>query len=196
MSGTCLVAILAAGGSRRMGAPKLAMPVDGVPILRRVADAASASRIGRVAVVLGGAREVYAPILHGVDVDCVVNSDWSEGIASSIRAAVRRAREAGAEQLALLLGDQPGVTAEHLRRLADAMVNGVAAAATEYAYGLGPPAIFAKACWNDLEQLRGDSGARSLLRSMRDVIAVPAAWPADDIDDPADYRRVTGREVS
>lgn len=190
MSAT-VVAILAAGGSRRMGAPKLALPYRGRPIITRAAETALAAGIGPVVVVLGGDAEVYAPLLGGLPLRLVVNESWRDGMAGSLRAAVTAAREAGATRLLVMLADQPGVTSSHLQAVAG---EDAAVVATGYAFGAGPPAMFAEELWDALEDLRGDEGARSVLRAIAGVRAVPASWPPEDVDAPDDYRRLVSPE--
>ncbi|MHB8999704.1 MAG: nucleotidyltransferase family protein [Thermoanaerobaculia bacterium] len=190
MSAT-VVAILAGGGSRRMGRPKLALPYRGKHLLVCVADTALAAGIGPVVVILGGDAEVYVPLLAGLQVRVVMNESWRDGMASSLRAAVTAAREAGAMRLLLMLADQPGVTSSHLQALAR---EESAVAATGYDFGAGPPAMFAEELWDALEALRGDEGARSVLRALTGVGVVPASWPPEDVDAPDDYRRLVNPE--
>ncbi|MCL6552819.1 MAG: nucleotidyltransferase family protein [Firmicutes bacterium] len=103
--------VLAAGASTRMGRPKLALPVRGVPMLRRVVEAAAASRCTEVVVVLGGAHAaVYRPLLDGLPVRVAENPDPAEGMGSSIRAGVA-AVSPEASGVVILLADQPLVTA-------------------------------------------------------------------------------------
>jgi molybdenum cofactor cytidylyltransferase len=191
MSAT-LIAILAAGGSRRMGKPKLALPYRGRPLITRAAETALAAGIGPVVVILGGDAEVYAPLLTGLPLRIVVNELWREGMASSLRAAVAAAREAGATRLLVMLADQPGVTSSHLQALA---VEESRVVATGYDFGAGPPALFTADVWDALDALRGDEGARSVLRAMIvDVRIVQASWSPDDVDAPEDYRRLVSPE--
>lgn len=188
---TTVVAVLAAGGSRRMGAPKLALPYRGRPLITRAAETALAAAIGPVVVVLGGDADVYAPLLGGMPLRLVVNEMWGDGMASSLRAAVTAAREAGATRLLVMLADQPGVTSSHLQALAR---EDAAVVATGYAFGAGPPALFAEELWDALEALRGDEGARSVVRAIAGVRSVPPNWPQADIDAPEDYRRLVSPE--
>jgi molybdenum cofactor cytidylyltransferase len=190
MSAT-LIAILAAGGSRRMGRPKLALLFRGRPLIVCAAETALAAGIGPVVVIVGGDAEAYVPLLAGLPLRVVMNESWKEGMASSLRAAVTAAREAGAMRLLVMLADQPGVTSSHLQVLAR---EESAVAATGYDFGAGPPALFAEELWDALEALRGDEGARSVLRAIAGVSLVPASSPSEDIDAPDDYRRLVNPE--
>ena len=79
------------------------------------------------------------------------------------------------------------LTSEHARLLvAHYRAGGGVAVASRYADTLGVPAVFGRTRFADLLSLRGDQGARSLLRGDPDVIALD--WPdgALDIDTPDD----------
>ncbi|HXU63231.1 MAG TPA: NTP transferase domain-containing protein [Polyangia bacterium] len=181
--GRVACAILAAGAGRRFGGPKQLALVDGQPMLRRIAEAARQSRCTRVGVVLGARAAAVAPVLDGLDIDRIENPDWSEGMAASIRAAVRWARKQGAGALLLAVGDQPALGPAHLDALLRASDGGLRTAASRYDGVLGPPAVFPAGAFGRLEALSGDVGARGLLRDP-DAGVMAVDWPegAADLD--------------
>lgn len=157
--------VLAAGGSTRMGRPKLAMPVAGTPMVRRAAQAAVQSRCREVVVVLGTHADVYRPLLDSLPVRVVENPDPTEGMGSSIRIGVE-AVSADADGLVLMLADQPFVTPEvidHLIHVAHSDRRRIVASA--YAGTVGPPAYFDRALFLELLTLEGDRGARSVIEA-------------------------------
>ncbi|HVL73390.1 MAG TPA: NTP transferase domain-containing protein, partial [Beijerinckiaceae bacterium] len=82
--------VLAAGQSRRMGGPnKLLARIDGVPLVRRTADAALMSDTGPVIVVTGHQAEAVRAALAGLDLRFVHNPDYPEGLSTSLRAGIR-----------------------------------------------------------------------------------------------------------
>ena len=87
-----------------------------------------------------------------------------------------------------MLVDQAAVTAEDLQRLVSAWRRQPEyIAAARYGMTTGVPAIFPRSCFFDLASLRGDVGARVLLRRNPDrVVRVPMASAAIDIDTPED----------
>jgi molybdenum cofactor cytidylyltransferase len=120
----------------------------------------------------------------------VVNRNWEEGIASSIRAGVERL-PGSCNAVMLMLGDQLGVTGADLKRLADAWRRQPQyIVAAQYSGATGVPAIFPRSEFGALLQLRGDRGAQALLRRAPErVITVPLAGGALDIDTPEDLQR-------
>ncbi len=79
--------VLAAGASSRFGSPKQLLRLDGELLLHRVIGCASEVASSAVTVVLGAHAAEIAVALPPVTLQ--VNREWREGIASSIRIAVR-----------------------------------------------------------------------------------------------------------
>ncbi|HTX24445.1 MAG TPA: nucleotidyltransferase family protein [Steroidobacteraceae bacterium] len=184
--------VLAAGGSTRFGSPKQLIRVQGRPLLHRaVANAVQVAGQG-VTVVLGSHAAELAPLLRHSSASVIINRAWSEGIASSIRAAVARL-PASCEGVLLTLADQAAVTADDLARLAAtwrAQPEYIVAA--RYEATVGVPALFPRAHFADLAALRGDRGARDLLRRHADrTVAIALANASIDIDTPEDLLRLS-----
>ena len=99
--------ILAAGESKRMGTPKQLLPWGETTVLQRIIDAAAASRLERVILVLGANTEAIADrITVPAKFLCVTNEVYREGMASSLKCGIRNA-PAEANGFMLILGDQP-----------------------------------------------------------------------------------------
>lgn len=179
--------VLAAGASSRFGSPKQLVRVAGRPLLHTAVTRASEVTGNALIVVLGAGSAELAPLLKHSPGSVVVNQDWREGLGSSIRAGVARLPPTCAGVL-LLLADQAAVSADDLKRLA-----GVWRKQPQYLvaalYGgtSGVPAIFPRSSFRELSELRGDTGARALLRRNSDrVVRVPMPSAAIDIDTPED----------
>lgn len=184
--------ILAAGASRRLGRPKQLVQFEGRPLLMRAIEAARSA--DEVFVVLGATAEEIRRELHGDEFNAVINSEWEEGIASSIRAGVNAAVETQTEGVLLMACDQPRVSAAHLQELRRAFeeCGGDRIVASEYAGVVGIPAVFPRAEFAALRALKGDEGARKLLRgAAAKIVAVNFAGGEVDIDTPEDLAALT-----
>ena len=188
--------IVAAGSSSRLGEPKQLILIDGEPLLQRAIRCVVDAGASPVFVVLGAHREL---IEHSIDfsaVKIVVNNEWEEGLASSIRIGVKTAQAEAptAEGLLLLTCDQPRVTPMHLHRLILMSYAQSAPTAIVSTYGgtRGIPAIFPRQAIGNLLALRGDKGARALLaRPPWPVISIPLAGGEIDIDSPEDLENLS-----
>lgn len=184
--------VLAAGGSQRFGSAKQLVRIGDRPLLNLVAGRA-AEVVGHSLIIVLGARAAeLAPLLKHSPGSVLVNRDWREGLASSIRTGVARLPAASAGVM-LLLADQACVTAEDLRRLAGAWGRQpLSVAAASYGSTIGAPAIFPRHLFRELGELRGDSGARPLLKRHADaLVRVPMASAAFDLDTPDDLLELT-----
>lgn len=181
------VIVLAAGASSRFGSPKQLVRFDGQPILQRVISSAIELAGPAVTLVLGAHAAQIAAELPPSSASQVINRGWREGIASSIRCGVQRLPGACAGVL-ILLADQPLVSAAGLRRLAAVWrVRPQSIVASRYGSVIGVPAIFPRWAFADLLALRGDHGAKMLLRRFADHVTRIALAEAEvDIDYPED----------
>ncbi len=187
--------VLAAGAASRMGTPKQLLPLAGKPLLAHVLDAALASRLDDVIVVLG---EAAAEIREAVDfssprVRVVENPRYLEGQATSLQAALDAA-PAASDALAVLVGDQPGVTPaliDALLAFAETRVEPIIRPAFAGAAGRVPghPVILRREAWPAIRTLEGDEAARRIIRDNPGWVAELQldTPPPPDIDTPADY---------
>ena len=179
--------VLAGGASTRFGSVKQLVRIAGRPLLHTVVSRAAEVTGNALTVVLGAHAAELAPLLTHSPGSVVINREWREGIASSIRAGIARLPGTCTAAM-LLLADQAAVTAEDLRRLASGWRRQPTyIAAASYGTTVGVPAIFPRAYFRDLAELRGDLGARLLLRRMPDrVVRVRMESAALDVDTPED----------
>ena len=177
--------LLAAGAGRRFGGVKQLAPFDGEPLVRRACRTALAAGLSPVLVVLGANAEAVADAIRDLPVTPIHNERWSDGMGTSLACGVR-ALDAAVADVALLLADQPLVTAAHVRALVAARRAAAAdLAATDTGLAIGVPAVFARALFPALAALTGDRGARDLVARAERRVTLAFAPAAVDIDTPA-----------
>ena len=184
--------VLAAGASRRLGRPKQLLPFRGSTLIHHAAQTAVSAGIGPVGVVLGAHADECRTALRGLAVRIMLHEGWADGMGSTIAAAARAAQAEQATAVLLTTCDQPDVTAEDLRRLAEAHLSGGATlAAAQYGGTVGIPALFAGAALDALTRLRGERGAKPILESAGpSLIMVPCPGASRDVDTPDESARL------
>ncbi len=183
------IVILAAGNSSRLGLPKQLLQYKNKSFLRLIAEKALEVRPLEVIAVLGFASDRMLYELEGLPIRYLLNREWSEGIASSIRAGIS-AVHPEAEAALISLCDQPAVTPELLSQLISLCSHEKPIAATEYNQILGVPTCFDRSIFPELLLLRGDAGAKRVIaQDSTRVAAHPFPQAALDIDTLDDYQK-------
>jgi molybdenum cofactor cytidylyltransferase len=185
------IVILAAGGSRRFGRAKLLVRQGPITLLERSVRLGQAVAGPRCIVVLGARASRLAAALPFPTPVVVVNRRWREGMSTSLAAGLARLPRSARGAL-VLLADQYALTPQHLERLVARWRRNPGAIVAAQANGiLGPPVLLPRSSFGAARRLRGDAGARSLLRSGHHAVrAVPLPLAAEDLDEPADLGRV------
>jgi molybdenum cofactor cytidylyltransferase len=180
--------VLAAGGSTRMGRSKALLPLGAATVLSTVVARVLGSGVERLVLVLGHEAEAVragARLPEDARLVVVVNPGWAEGMASSLRTGLEASE--GAEAVVVALGDQPGLDPLAIDRLRAAWHDGARIAALAHAGRLVHPVLFDRSLFADLRLLRGNAGARGILKARwEDVVQIEGA-PLRDLDTPSDY---------
>lgn len=187
--------VLAAGASRRLGRPKQLLEIEGETLLGRAIRMACEAGADPVLVVLGAGMETISKSVPLDDAIVVLNCEWEEGIASSIRAGMQLAESCAPDATAVLLMtcDQPRLSSSHLRTLIERFreSGGSAIVASIYGGVRGTPAVLPRGVFPRLLALEGDKGARGILADPQlFVIEVLFQRGEIDIDTPADMDQI------
>jgi molybdenum cofactor cytidylyltransferase len=175
--------VLAAGRSTRMGRPKQLAELAGRPMLDYAVAAMTAAPLDRVVVALGAhaCRVRDGADLRGVEV--FEAPGWREGMGRVLgEAAARYGPDCDA--LVVTLGDQPLLTPAAVAAVVGAWEAG-AGPVVRAVYGGRPghPVLFARPALDRLPALRGDDGARELLRDNPGWLrTVELGLAGDDMD--------------
>lgn len=170
------IVLLAAGTSSRMenAGHKLLSRFGGVPLARRMADAACASGADAVVVVLGHRADEIAGTLSGLPALIVRNDSHAEGMASSLRSGLAEVKDKS-QGILVMLADMPGITTQMLDSLIEAFrASGGTVIVRAVSGGKkGNPVILPRSMFESIARLEGDTGARRLIEtSGLDVVEV------------------------
>lgn len=185
--------ILASGMSRRFGdANKLLVPVDGVPVVCRVATAFVGAGLQPVLVVTGYQAADVRAALSGFPLTFVHNPEYESG---QSRALVRglTALPDFIDAAVIGVADQPFLTAAIIRRLVGRFRSHPAPLVVpRYGGQRGNPVLFAPTLFPELLAVEGDQGGRAVVA----LHAHDAAWvdvhearPGLDLDTPDSLRQ-------
>ncbi len=185
-------ALLAAGASTRMGAPKALATLEGEAFASRVVDALTDGGCARVLVVVAEPHgEAIARALDG-RATVVWNPSPEAGQIGSLQRAVE-ATDAGCGGLVVALVDQPRVRAATVAALLRAHADGGARWVRPRFDGRhGHPYLVDRALFAALGAAGGSEGARPVLRAVRDPASVDVDDPGilDDVDTAVEARAI------
>lgn len=188
------VIILAAGASLRLGSPKQLLAYSGATLLQHSIEEAKSSDAANVLVVLGANADLIKKEINHTTAHVLVNPDWKEGMASTVRCGLQTLVEMHpkTEAVIFMVADQPFVTADLLNNLIELNRNEQhSIVASKYGATFGTPVLFAKRFFPELMELTGDVGAKSLVRKYMNEAAFVSFPKGDiDIDTIEDYMKV------
>jgi molybdenum cofactor cytidylyltransferase len=180
------IVLLAAGRSSRMGGPnKLLALFDGEPLIRRTAARALGSKASATIVVTGHQSGRVRGALTGLDVTFADNSDFAEGLSTSLKAGIAYLPEDVAGAM-IVLGDMPGIASADLDRLIDAFRKSGGNSVVRACHDgkRGNPVLLPRSLFPAITRVEGDTGARHLVEAEGlDVIDVEIGARASvDVD--------------
>ncbi len=188
------IVVLAAGSSSRLGEPKQLLPFEGETLLRRSVRRAIESGYKPVIVVLGSEQERFRQEAHYGEAQLVVNPEWTIGMGRSIAVGVEAALAAEPDLCGVIISlcDQPLITSDHFRALADTFHSTCCSVvATEYDGKQGVPALFGRSTFPELLALCGPTGASSIIGDRANEVSVVTFPGAEtDVDIPEHYDRL------
>lgn len=194
--------ILAAGLSRRMGRPKMALPWGDTTIIGQVVRVLLAAGAAPLVAVTGGSREVVEAALSGLPVTLAYNPDFANGAMLTSLQVGLRALPDDVTACLVALGDQPQIEVEVTRAVLSVYHQaGAQLIVPSYHMRRGHPWLAGRELWPDLLALASPTTSSNVtLRDFLDTHApaihyLPVEAPSvlQDVDTPEDYRRA-GKE--
>jgi len=181
--------VMAAGASRRLGEPKQLVRLGEETLLERAVRVAREAGCAPVVVVLGASADLIRRACGLEDAAVVVNEDWASGVGTSI--AVGIGVLGVVDGCVVMTCDMPAVTVEHVLGLVEEGSRGEVVGSS-YAGRRGVPAYFPVALFKELRELRGDIGARGLLKGGGVVGLEGGELDVDTVEDLARMRERFG----
>lgn len=184
--------LLAAGQSQRMGAQnKLLAEIDGVPIIRRTAQALIDGGLNDLVIVTGHEHRLVAAALDDLPVTCIYNDEYQSGQASSVACGVRHHQNGSHAAVLIALGDMPLVRPELIAVLLrdhSSLPDATDRITLPVFDGRrGNPVIWGRGFFDELVALTGDAGGRIIFAENKNAVN-SLGWPDDsihlDIDTP------------
>ena len=185
------ILILAAGTSTRLGRPKQLVNWNGTTLLNHTIDQANRVKNSDVFVTLGGHQnEVRDSIVH--DILIFTNPNWKEGMGSTISYTVDKVAKSGYEGIILSVCDQPYISHHIFSDLIEAFELGNGSIImSKYKTSSGPPTLFSKRHFSALSNLKGDEGAKKVVKNNISHLAQIDFYQAHiDIDTENDLKQL------
>jgi molybdenum cofactor cytidylyltransferase len=187
--------LLAAGQSKRMGRLKQLMPLEQSTIVEEAVDNLLGSAVDEVIVVVGYKAEDVMAAIAARPIKLVTNPDYEQGISTSIIAGLNMV-QSKVQAVMIALGDLPLIDSQTINTLIEEFCNhdkGIAF--PTYQGKKGHPVIFAIKYKGELLKLKGDVGAREVIKCHPDdVLEVEVASESvvADFDTTNDYQAYVG----
>jgi len=180
------IVILAAGAATRFGSPKQLALLHDRPLLQRAIDSSLLLPSCRVSVVLGAHEKLIKDKIDFKSATVIHNAQWTEGMASSIRTAVKTLSD-DSNAILFVAADQVLLNAASLSQILNTWRQFPTSIVSAYYQGsAGIPALFPYSFFSALLSLEGDAGAKRLIKKyIHQVKPVHLDEAACDIDTPA-----------
>ncbi len=184
--------VLAAGMSRRMGKSKPLLPLGDQVLIRRVVrNLVESTCVGGIVVVTGHLSDDVAAAVADLDVSVARNPDYDAGgMLSSIQTGIRAAPST-VEAVLVVLGDQPLIRPDTIRRIVQAWSETCPQLVVPAFEGKrGHPILISRTCLAEVLAMQPDETLKNFVtRHQNDCFELPIddSGTTTDIDTPEDY---------
>lgn len=184
--------VLAAGQSRRIAPEnKLLLPFHNKTIIQTVLDEIVSLAFTQTLVVIGFEKDKLIEVLRDYPARFYYNPDYKRGMSTSIHVGISQTKP-DVDGFIIFLGDMPWINQGMLKTLIQAFKTrpGSAIVVPAFQKRQGNPVIFSQKYRRELLSLKGDHGARSVVKKFQDQV-IEVQLPNErlllDIDTWEDY---------
>jgi len=198
----CFALIPAAGLSRRMGRPKLSLPLGGRTILEHVVSAVHDAGVAQTLVVVGPATEFLRPLAEKAGACVHVLPDETPDMRATVQAGLIRIEQMSQprddDTWLLLPADHPTLSADVVRQLLDAAQKQLrhSVFVPTHAGQRGHPTLFRWWHVAGIRDLPAEQGLNAYIRAHGEEV-FELTWPSAqvllDLDTPEEYERLMRR---
>jgi molybdenum cofactor cytidylyltransferase len=186
--------ILAAGEGKRMGKVKLTLPLGDKQLIEWVLQAVKLAPLDKYFLVVRPEDKEMIKIGESWGAEIVLNPEYRSGMSSSIRKALYQISSEVVEGIFILLGDQPLINPSLIYKMLKAFTPGKREIVVPfYKDKQGNPVLFDNYWRDELLELSGDVGGRSLLKANPENIKrvkISDRAVIEDINSEEDYFRI------
>lgn len=161
------IIILAAGKSKRMGFAKQIIRINNEPLLKITLDKIE-SISEETYCVLGANKDLILEEIHFNNTVVIDNINYEKGLSSSISICIEffEKKNLNYDGVLFVLGDQPAIETEYFLSIIKTFnEHKTKIIATNYDGKAGVPALFPKSFFKELKIIKGDKGAREILKN-------------------------------
>ncbi len=188
--------ILAAGQSSRFGQVKQLVHLGNKPLFLYSVELALELNLKPIIIVGNEKTNEINKIVSNLKVTYIENKNYQKGMSTSLREGIMalKIKKPRPKAVMVFLADQPFIPIDVLRKVYETYemqyAKGIRIVRPSYQGEIGHPVLFDSSVFNDLTKIEGDQGARKIIKSNSEIVAVIdfklKEWNLD-IDKPEDY---------
>lgn len=182
------VLILAAGTSSRLGEPKQLLKIKDETLIQ-IAVKRALNLTNDVKVILGYKSHEIMQEIKDFAISIAVNPNYEQGMGSSISFGMKDFSES--KKVLIMLCDQPLIPLSHYNLLIKKSIeNEDLIICSKYQDRFAVPSLFPKIYHKNLLELKGDEGARKLLKNNSIAYVILDDKLSIDIDTKEDFENL------
>lgn len=184
--------ILAAGESKRLGRPKQLLDWFGTTFINRIIGTAESAVLCPIIVVTGAYYEQVETDIKSKDVVIARNTRWGEGQSTSLIRGVEELEKYSCSAFVVMLCDQPQIPINLIQTIVKKIESTKKEVVATRVHGIiCPPILFKSSCIDEIRNLKGDEGAKKLVKKL-DVEFID--WQDEkiimDVDTEEEYKEL------